>query len=118
MSSVENIKQKDKTQIFFDNYFNKQIEVSANKVDATVGFFKVRGFEEQSALSISAILIEQSIKDKVDIFKVLDTLKVFDKVQLSGIVAKILNSNRSASSLLGIKSVIETTTIEARNVVY
>jgi hypothetical protein len=118
MSSIENISPSDKVQVFFDTYFDKKIEISANKVDATVGFFKDRGFDEQAALSISAILLEQSIKDKVDIFKVLDTLKVFNKVQLSGIVAKILNTNRSAVSLLGIKSEIETTTIEARNVVY
>ena len=118
MSSVENISPKDKIQVFFDSYFEKKIEVSANKVDATVGFFKERGFDEQAALSISAILLEQSIKDKVDIFRVLDTLKVLDKIQLSGIVAKILNTNRSAVSLLGIKSKIENTTIEARNVVY
>jgi len=118
MSSIENINSKDKVQTFFDTYFEKKIEVSANKVDATVGFFKERDFDEQAALSISAILLEQSIKDNVDIFKVLDTLKVFDKIQLSGIVAKILNTNRSAVSLLGIKAIKSNTTIEARNVVY
>ena len=44
MSSIENINSKDKVQTFFDTYFEKKIEVSANKVDATVGFFKERDF--------------------------------------------------------------------------
>lgn len=118
MSSVENLKNKEAVKEFFDTYFDKKIEISANKVDATVGFFKKRGFEEQAAISISVIILEQSIKDNIDIFKVLDTLQTLKKFQLSSLVAKILNSNRSAISLLGIKNENTTTTIESRNVVY
>ena len=118
MSGIENIKKKDLVKKFFDNYNSKDINYNANEVDATIGFFVNRNFDSGSAINIASILLQQAKKDKVDIYQLLDTLKGINEIQLSTIVAKIMNSNRSNLSLLGIKRSLEQNTIESRNIIY
>jgi hypothetical protein len=118
MSGIENVKKKDLVKRFFDNYNSKDINFNANEVDATIGFFINREFDNSSAINISSILLQQAKKDKVDIYQLLDTLKGVNEIQLSTIVAKIMNSNRSNLSLLGLKRNLEKNTIESRNIVY
>ena len=121
MSSVEkSIVPKDSStevKSFFDTYYNKQISFSSNQVDSVVGFFRKRGFEEISAISISTVLLQQAKKDNIPIFKVLDTLKGYNEAQLSALVATILNSNRNKISKIGYRNPNLQDTIEQRNII-
>ena len=101
---------------FYNKYFTEKISVSSNKVDAVVGFFTKRGFDTTSATNVAAVLIEQSKIDNVDVFTLLDTLKGLDDVEISGLVAEILNYNRSKSSIIGFK-VERSNRTELRNIV-
>lgn len=101
---------------FFNKYFTEKISVSSNKVDAVVGFFTKRGFDTTSANNVAAVLIEQSKIDNVEIFTLLDTLNGLKDIQISGLVAEILNYNRSKSSIIGFK-VERPTRTELRNIV-
>lgn len=101
---------------YFNKYFTEKISVSSNKIDAVVGFFTKRGFDEVSATNVAAVLIEQAKIDEVEIFTLLDTLKGLQDVEISGLVAEILNYNRSKSSIIGFK-VERSTRTELRNIV-
>ncbi len=103
---------------FFDKYFSKKISITSNQVDSVVGFFSKRGFDTNSAIAISTVLLQQAKIDNVNIFKVLDTLQGLDQVQLSRLVATILNSNRSRVSNIGFTIQNRATTSEERNIVY
>ena len=89
-------KSEQRVVEFFNNYFNKTLEFSANDFDAVVGFFTKRDFDKTAAISVSQALLTQAKLDEVNVFQLLDTLKGFDEVQLSKVVTQVLNFYRRA----------------------
>jgi len=85
----------------YDAYSSNPIELETNIFNAMKGFFKSRGFEEAAADSISVIIIKQAKRDNYNPMTILDTLKGLDNVEISALVAEILNYNRFKSSFLG-----------------
>ena len=92
-----------KVKTYFDSYYYKQISYPSNDVDAVVAYFEKRGFQRTAAISVASVLLRQAKIDNVKIFEVLDTLKGLDSVELSSIVAEVLNANRPRISKLGYK---------------
>jgi len=107
---------KKVTQVF-DNYFNKKLSFPSNEVDAVVSFFEKRGFEKSAAIATSTALLNQAKIDGVKVFTLLDTLKGFNEIQLSAVVAEILNYSRLRTSVLGYKIAGSTEKVERRNIV-
>ena len=101
---------------FFDTYFIKKLSFPSNEVDAVVAFFEKRGFEKAGAISVSTVLLQQAKIDNINVFKLLDTLKGLDSIQLSSIVTEVLNYNRNKSSTLGFKRQTNPDKIEKRNI--
>lgn len=101
---------------FFDKYFRHQITFPTNQVDAVIGFFMKRGFEEEAAKSTAIILLNQAKLDSVNVFELLDTLKGYTEVQLSQIVTEVVNAYREKTSLLGYKIFEEKETLDSRNI--
>lgn len=122
MSSIQTLNKitdsATPTKEFFSRYFNEPISYPSNQVDAVVGFFKNKGFDEVAAVSVSTILLQQAKVDQVNIFELLDGLKKYNKLQLNGLVAAILNANRSRLSKLGYKEQDNTAYVEKRNILY
>lgn len=118
MSSITINQKKPDNEIkqFFDTFFTDSISYPANEVDAVVGFFESRGFSESSATSVSTVLLRQAKIDNVNTFALLDTLKGFSELQLSSVVAEILNYNRPKSSVLGYKLESTEEVLETRNI--
>lgn len=103
---------------FFDKYFSKKISLTSNQVDSVVGYFRKRGFDNNSAIAVATVLLQQAKIDNVNIFKLLDTLQGLNDVSLSKLVATILNTNRSRISSIGFTIDNPATTSEERNIVY
>lgn len=92
---------KELTRQFFDNYYNQQIPYKASEVDAAIGYFLKRGFDKVAAVNTASILLQQASIDGLTVFQLIDTLKGINDVQLSNVVAQILNLNRSKTSTVG-----------------
>ena len=101
---------------FFDRYYTKTLEFSANEVDTVIGYFSKRGFDDLASQSIATILLQQAKIDNVKVFKLLDTLNGLKDVQLNSLVTEILNYSRTKTSTLGYKVEETTNFIEARNI--
>jgi hypothetical protein len=101
---------------FFDKFYQKEISFPVNQIDATVGYFLKRGFEEQAAKSLTIVLLSQARQDNVNVFQLIDTLKGLTDIQLSAIVTEILNSYREKTSILGYRKQQTELTIESRNI--
>lgn len=101
---------------FFDNYFVHEVTFPSNQIDATVGFFLKRDFDIESARSTAIVLLNQARIDNVNVFDLLDTLKTLNDVQLSQIVAQVLNSSREKTSLLGYRIEQVENNYETRNI--
>lgn len=106
----------DEVRSFFDNFFKSQVTFPSNQIDAVVGYFLKRGFDEQSSKSTAIVLLNQSKIDNVNVFKLLDTLSGLNEVQLSSVVTEILNASREKTSILGFKLLELDETIESRNI--
>lgn len=104
------------TKLYFDQYGESPLEFSANDVTSTIVFFESRGFGGDAAIATAAAILRQAKIEQVPVFKIIDTLKGFDSLQLSALVASILNNNRKSISSLGYR-VLNVTKIDAsRNI--
>lgn len=111
-----NTDSSDSTREFYDKYFVESIAYPSNQVDAVVGFFEKRGFDKVAATSVASVLLYQAKVDKVNIFTLLDTLRGYEKRELSTLVTQIININRSKISTLGFRNTDRQTPDEIRNI--
>jgi|TARA_B100000497_G_C7446600_1_gene277273 hypothetical protein len=110
-------KRSDKgVQLFFDTYYNTQINLSDNELSVVIAFFEDAGFDKTAAIAVSTLLLRQAKNESIKVFELLDTLKTLDGKRLSSIVAEILNYNRKRTSVVGFRKLKTTTTIETRNI--
>jgi len=110
------VDSSEAVKIFFDKYYKSTVSFPAAQIDATVSFFLKRGFDEASARSTAIVLLNQARIDNVEIFQVLDTMTGLTDVQMSQVVAQILNAYRENTSLLGIRVAPTVNPYESRNI--
>jgi len=104
------------TKLFFDSYGNRPLEFGANEVNASIGFFSSKGFTEEAATITALTILKQAKIDGVPVFEILDTLKELNGIQLSGVVAQILNKSSPNTTTLGYLSVSVVKINQTRNI--
>jgi hypothetical protein len=104
------------TKLFFDAYGEQPLEFNSTDVDATVGFFEGKGFDRDAATITAVTLLKQAKIESQPIFQILDTLKGFSSLQISALVAEILNNNRPSTSTLGLRVVNSNRISQIRNI--
>lgn len=109
--------QSDEVRNFFDKFFRHQITFPSNQIDAVVGFFLKRGFDDISARSTAISLLNQARLENINPLQLLDSLKGLTDVQLSKVVTEVLNLYRDKRSSLGYKITITEETTESRNII-
>lgn len=83
------------------NYYTKPLELNSDVFSAIKAFFTNRGFDNTSADSIAVVIIRQAKKDGYNPMQILDTLSGLGEVEISALLAEILNYNRFKTSYLG-----------------
>ena len=101
---------------FFDKFFVHQVSFPSNQIEGVVGFFLKNGFDLESARSTAIVLLNQARIDNVNVFELIDTLKTLTDVQLSQVVAQVLNAYREKVSLLGYRIAPLVDNYESRNI--
>jgi hypothetical protein len=104
------------TKLFFDVYGREPLQFNVNDAEAAIGFFTSRGFDSDAAVITASTLLTQAKLDEVPIFKLLDTLKGLNAVELNFLIAEILNNNRGATSTLGFRIQSVAKTNQVRNI--
>jgi hypothetical protein len=102
-SDSTNNQDTNSTTRFFDNFYEQEISFNASEVDAVIGYFLKRGFDKVAATNTASIILQQASSDGISAFQLIDTLKGATDVQLSNVIAQILNTNRSKTSAVGYK---------------
>lgn len=100
----------------FNRQFANEISYKTSEVDAVIGYFLKRGFEKVSAINTALVILEQASADKIPASELIDTLKGLSDVQLSNVVAQILNLNRPKSSRIGYRVSPVTELFDQRNI--
>jgi hypothetical protein len=117
MSDNSNAPAIEPTTEYFNNFYNLDINYNPSEVDAVIGYFLKRGFQKVSAINTASVLLQQAKIDDLNVQELLDTLKGVTEVQLSLIVAQILNFNREKTSVLGFRDTEQTSELfDLRNV--
>jgi hypothetical protein len=101
---------------FFDKSYTNEVTFPAGEIDAVVGFFQRREFDITSARTIAIVLLNQARTDNVNVFTLLETLKSIPTMQLSSVVAQILNAYREKTSLIGYRISAADNSYETRNI--
>tara|TARA_R110001632_G_scaffold6326_4_gene25948 strand:- start:1680 stop:2042 length:363 start_codon:yes stop_codon:yes gene_type:complete len=104
------------TKTFFNQYYTVELSYPANEIDAVVNFFTKRGFEITPAVSVATVILQQAKLENVAVFEVLDTLKGLEEVQISAVVAEVVNLNRPKTSVVGTKSNNQIQSLDHRNI--
>ena len=104
------------TKLFFDEYGQAPLEFAADDVEAAIGFFMTNGFDRDAAEITAAIMLRQAKFENIPVFRLIDQLKSLDGVELSAMVAEILNNNRPSSSALGFKAANADDQFKTRNI--
>lgn len=108
---------KSQTSEFINNFYKSVIDLNNAEIVALSGFFEKRGFAKSSSDSIAVILATQCKKDNINPMNILDTLTGLDNVEISELVAEILNYNRFKSSSLGFVTVQDPASEVKRNII-
>jgi hypothetical protein len=98
----ETLDSASATVKYFNNYFNSPVELDNQSAEVIKAYFEKRGFAPASAESIALIILTQAKKDNLNAVAIIDSLSGLTDVELSSLVAEILNYNRFKSSTLGI----------------
>ncbi len=106
------------TPEYYKNFFETDIAYNPEEIDATIGYFLKRGFSKVAAINTASVILQQAKIDNLNVQQLLDTLSGVTDVQLSVIVAQILNLNRSKTSAIGfVQKPTDTELFDQRNVV-
>jgi hypothetical protein len=116
LPSTQSVDSSGEVKQFFDKFFVHEVSFPSNQIDAVLGFFLKRGFDQDSARSTSIVLLNQARIDNVNVFTLLDTLKALTDVQLSQVVAQVLNAYREKVSVLGYRVATVADSYESRNI--
>ena len=100
---------------FFDNRFQQKLEFSADDYNAVVAFFEKRDFGTVSAKVLAQVILSEAKKEKIPVFKILDSFAIYNKIQLTNIILTILNTTRDKTSQLGFRSRSKIEVYEERN---
>jgi hypothetical protein len=101
---------------FFDKFYQYQVSFPAVEIDAVIAFFQKRGFDLNSARTVSIVMLNQARIDNIAVFQLLDSLKSISDTQLSQVITQVLNSYREKTSLLGYRTSVAMSPFESRNI--
>jgi hypothetical protein len=116
-SNIPSEKTPNDTIKGFERYTSLPIELNSSVFAAMKGYFTNRGFGDVSAESITVTLMTQAQSDGYNPMKILDSLRGFNSIELSALVAEILNYNRYKSSSLGFAAPITANKNVSRNII-
>lgn len=115
-TNLEPTNSGKETKTFFNKYYTTEISYPANEIDAVVSFFTKRGFDKTPAISVATAILQQAKNESVPVFEVLDTLTGLDSVQISAVVAQVVNLNRPITSVVGLRSENQIKSLDYRNI--
>ena len=111
------ITTKNKTIQEFEGYQNLKPSSDPSVYNAMVGFLNSRGFDVVASELISEVILTQARSDGYNPMQILDSMKSLNQIEMSSIVAEILNFNRYKSSSLGYAAQNNTNNEILRNII-
>jgi len=106
----------DQTVEVFNNYYTAPININNNELIAMVGLLERKGFSPVAAESTAITILTQASIDGYNAMQIMDTLTGLDNIDITKLVAEIVNLNRLKTSQLGIAQTFSISETVTRNV--
>jgi hypothetical protein len=106
----------ERSKLTLNQYGEVSFEFNANDVTAAIGFLEGKGFKGQAAIVTASVLLNQAKVDNISVQQLLDSLKGFEGLELSALVGKVLNNNRTPTSALGYRVEQLVNPLQSRNI--
>jgi hypothetical protein len=91
----------DQTINQFSSYNDKPVELNQTTQTAMIGFLESRNFSRDSAEVIALTILTQAKRENYNPMALIETMKTLNDIEMSTIVAEVLNFNRFKTSMLG-----------------
>jgi hypothetical protein len=105
-----------RTKLTLNQYGDPGFEFNSSDVTAAIGFLESKGFQGQAAIVTASVLLNQAKVDNIPVYQLLETLKGFEGLELSALVGKVLNNNRTPTSVLGYRVSQQVNSLQNRNI--
>jgi len=107
---------KEVTQQFFQQYFDKNIAISENELSAITGYFETRTKNKTAANALALAVISGAVEQDLRPMEILDQFKKLPQQQLDTYLAYFLNLTRYPTSLVGLSTIPVTNQYVARSI--
>jgi hypothetical protein len=115
LPAVERTDSAAQTKLYFDTYGKAPLEFPATEVAASIAFFEGRGFDKDAAVVVATTVLKQAKLENVPVFTIIEQLSSYTDLEISALIAEILNNNRTPTSTLGFKKELDNVT-KTRNI--
>jgi len=95
----------EETVEYFNNYFQEDISVTQNVVDALFAFFEPMADNKEATNALVHAIIITAFDNKINPISVLDEFKNLDALKVDAYLAMFLNLSRKNTSLIGVSNV-------------
>jgi hypothetical protein len=92
----------DKTNSYFNNYYQTIPSISSSIDDAFVTYFEGITGNKETALILAGSIIVTAQQQGLDLEDILKKFKALEKTKVDGYLTMLLNLNRVPTSLLGV----------------
>jgi hypothetical protein len=109
----------DKTITAFNNFYNKDINVSANDYELVFSFFRARTTSDASAKTFTNIIFRISAETKVNVLELLSEFESLDKMKITLTMAYYLNTfSETKTVLYGVNNILSPNEKIQRNIIH
>jgi len=105
-----------KTKVFFNGYFDQEVNISGVEWDIVYSFTKTRSDNDEAARALAEAIITTAVANDDSITDLVTEMKRFDDLQLTNILALYFNESRRETSLLGFTQTLTPNKYVSRNI--
>ena len=106
----------DPTVRAYDDFYNRELVIDANKYDTVLSFFSSIFDDEFAAKNFTLTVFQISEDTGNNVEDILSELSNQNQIQITATLAYYLNNNRSNTTLLGISNTATPNQYVARNI--
>lgn len=117
MATIQDRRNIDRTVAIFDNFYNVDISVDANKFDIVYSFFYERAKNSITAGNLTGTLFTISTLTNIDVITLLNDFGTANKLEINRQMIYYLNSIKSKAALYSVYKPLTPNIPVARNII-
>jgi hypothetical protein len=107
----------ERTQTFFNGYFDQTVNIQATEWEIVRGFFlEFTNNDQEAATALAEATITSALANEVMPVSVIEEIKGLTDLEIDSVLATLFNTTRRNTSLLGFRQPTKTNKFVERNI--